>query len=98
MASEHVNYHFSITFKTKDRAVVGCLRALAQYCQKEGNNRIPWGGTKDKDWRRDGYSVTFRFTKSSYRDDLESQAVRLFPMDLWSIVGKKDDDPASPQS
>jgi len=63
----HAAYKYSITVKSDDLAVVNCLRSLSQYSQKSGNNRIPWGGTKDKDWERDSHSVTFHFTKPEYR-------------------------------
>ena len=58
----HADYKFSVTVKSDDIAVVNCLRALSQYSQQKGNNRIPWGGTKDADWRRDDNTVTFHFT------------------------------------
>jgi hypothetical protein len=43
---EHQKYKYSITILTGDLAVVNCLRALSQYSQKTGNNRITWGNTK----------------------------------------------------
>ena len=98
MSTEHAKHHFSITFQTSDLAVVGCLRALAKFCQKTGNNQIPWGGTKDKDWRNAENHITFRFTTPDYRDGLASEAQRLLQRELWSVVDKSDTDPASPQS
>ena len=59
---DHQNYKYSITIFTKDLAVVNCLRALSQYSQKTGNNRISWGNTKDTDWKKANHEVTFRFT------------------------------------
>lgn len=50
----HSSYKFSVTIRSDDLATVNCLRALSQYSQRTGNNRIPWGGTKDDDWRRAG--------------------------------------------
>jgi hypothetical protein len=41
---EHSDYRFSVTTRTDDLAVVGCLRALADFGQKSGNKRIAWGG------------------------------------------------------
>jgi hypothetical protein len=95
--SEHAKHRFSITFHTDDLAVVGCLRALAKFCQKTGNNNIPWGGTKDQNWQRAGHNVTFRFSSAEYRDLLRAEADRLLPSSLWKIVGKSDSDPAKPQ-
>ena len=51
--SDHKDYKFSITVHSEDLAVVNCLRSLSQYSQKTSNNRIPWGGTKDADWKND---------------------------------------------
>jgi hypothetical protein len=94
----HRNYHFSITIRTDDRALLGCLRALSQHCQQEGNVRIPWGGTKDQDWEDSGHCVTFRFTRPEYREGFIDEAVRLFPRDLWREERRSDSDPARPQS
>src|SRR5215469_6482234 len=30
-------------------------------CQKTGNNRMPWGRTRDTNWEHDDPCVTFRF-------------------------------------
>ena len=93
----HATYKFSITVKTDDLAVVNCLRSLSEYSQKTGINRIPWGGTKDKDWKRDGHNVTFRFTTPEYRSGFVAEVRRLLPASLWSVVRQSDSDPASPQ-
>lgn len=95
--SEHSRYKYSITIKSDDLAIVNCLRALSQYCQKMGNNRIPWGGTKDKDWDRDNYEVTFRFTSTEYREGFIEESDRLLPSNLWHEVGRSDSNPAKPQ-
>ena len=94
----HASYKFSITVHSDDLAVVNCLRSLSQYSQQSGNNRIPWGGTKDQDWKRDGHSVTFRFTTPAFRNGFLTEAKRLLPQGLWSVVRQSDNDPASPQS
>ncbi|MEK6707837.1 MAG: hypothetical protein AAB241_04240 [Pseudomonadota bacterium] len=94
----HAAYKFSITIKSDDLAVVNCLRSLSQHSQQSGNNRIPWGGTKDQDWKRDGHSVTFRFTTPEYRSGFLAEARRLLPIALWSVLRQNDSDPASPQT
>ena len=93
----HADHKFSVTISTGDLAVVNCLRALAKFSQRQGNNSIPTGGTKDEDWRRDGRRVTFRFSKPQYRDRFMNELERLLPSSLWSVAGKRDDDPATPQ-
>ena len=93
----HSQHKFSVTIHTGDLAVVGCLRALAKFSQKTGNNQIPWGGTKDENWRRDDGCVTFRFSDPKYRDGLLSEAERLLPRELWELVSMREDDPATPQ-
>ena len=94
----HAAYKFSITVHSDDLAVVNCLRSLSQYSQQSGNNRIPWGGTKDQDWKRDERTVTFRFTTPAFRSGFLTEAQRLLPQGLWSVVRQSDNDPASPQS
>ena len=89
-------YRFSIKIQSMDLAVVGCLRALAQFSQKTENNRIPWANTKDEDWKRDGKMVTFHFTSSAYRDGFEAEVKRLFDPKLWSAASRSDNDPARP--
>jgi hypothetical protein len=92
----HQDHKFSITIKTDDLAVVNCLRALSKFSQKTGNNNIPWGGTKDKDWKRDNHQVTFRFSTIDYRNGFINELNRLLPKSLWQEIGTNDNDPASP--
>lgn len=93
---DHSKYKYSVTIQTDDLAIVNCLRALSQYSQKRGNNRIPWGNTKDSDWQRDNHRVTFRFTSPEYREGFLSEVKRLLPQDLWFEYERRDDDPARP--
>ena len=93
----HSDYKFSVTIHSDDLAVVNCLRSLSQFSQKSGNNRIPWGGTKDSDWSASGNHVTFRFTSSVFRDDFLVEAKRLLPKELWLVVSTKENDPAKHQ-
>jgi hypothetical protein len=95
--SEHERYRFSVTVSCDDLAVVGCLRALAQFSQATGNNRIPWGGTKDADWRLAGQKVTFRFDSPIYRKTFVAQADRLLG-GRWSVAAESDADPAKSQA
>lgn len=92
--SEHKDYRYSITVHSDDLAVVNCLRSLSQYSQKTGNNRIPWGGTKDSDWERDKNNVTFRFTSPDYREGFKSEVSRLLPENSCSITEESDNNPA----
>lgn len=96
MSTTHADHHYSITFKSDDLALVGCLRALSQHCQKTGNARITWGHTAKEDWSAGGHKVTFRFSEPRYRDDMIAQVARLLPKDLYSVVSQRDDDPAKP--
>jgi hypothetical protein len=93
---DHQNYKYSITINSDDLAVVNCLRALSQYSQKTGNNRITWGNTKDKDWERDNHCVTFRFTSPEYREGFSYEVNRLLPINLWREFSRSDNDPARP--
>ena len=96
--SQHAEYHYSVTLKTDDEAVLHCFRALGQYAQTTVNVRIPWGGTKKKDWERDKHHVTFHFSKPEYRSNFVNEVKRLFSTDLFEQVGEDDNDPATPQS
>ena len=93
----HDDHRFSVTIQTEDLAVVGCLGALAKFSQKTGNNNIPWGGTKDDEWRRGGRRVTFGFSSPSYREGYLAELKRLLPIHLWTVVATSDTDPAIPQ-
>ena len=93
MAS-HQDYKHSVTIHTDDLAIVNCLRALSQYSQRTGNNRIPWGNTKDLDWQNSNNYVTFRFSNPSYRDFFISEIKRILPLNLWDEVKMSDNDPA----
>src|SRR5688500_6091254 len=97
MTSLHSTYCFSVTVASDDKPVIGCLRSLAMSCQKRGNNKIPWGGTKDSDWARDGRRVTFRFTTPEYRALFIAEAQRVLQPGLWFEVTRSDADPATPQ-
>jgi hypothetical protein len=96
--NQHREYHYSVTIKTDDEAVLHCLRALSQYAQFTGNKRIPWGGTKKEDWVQYGHRVTFHFSKPEYRTKFMSEVSRLLPRSLWEKIDEKDNDPAVPQS
>lgn len=98
MSLRHKDYRFSATLHTDDRSVVNCLRALSQVSQLTGNVRIPWGGTKDSDWERDGHQVTFRFSSIEYRLRFLAEAERVLRPRLYSVVRLSDSDPAIPQA
>jgi hypothetical protein len=93
---EHHKYKYSVTIHTEDLAVVNCLRALSQYSQRTGNNRITWGNTKDSNWKVAGHRVTFRFTSPEYTDGYLYEVKRLLPSELWKESGRSDNDPAKP--
>jgi len=35
--TQHAQYHYSVTIRTDDLAILHCLRSLSQYAQKTGN-------------------------------------------------------------
>ena len=86
-------YNFIISIHTVDLAVLNCLRGLSQYAQRSGNNRMPWSEATDKEWQRDGRTVTFRFTTADYCRGFLLEARRLLPASLWSVVGDREDLP-----
>jgi len=92
----HSEHRFSITVHSDDLAVVGCLRALAKFAQATGNNNIPWGNTKDSDWKAAGNRVTFHFTSAAFQTSFLDHARRLLPKDAWTPENQSDNDPALP--
>ena len=96
MMTTHADHKFSITMLSNDLALVNCLRSLSKFSQKTGNNNIPWGGTKDTDWKRDGHQVTFHFSSREYREGFVSEVQRLLPGSLWTEIRRSDNNPAVP--
>jgi hypothetical protein len=97
MSPNSALYKFSVTIHTDDLAVVECLRGLAKFSQKTGNNRIAWSRTKLTDWERNGHCVTFRFSSPSYRHGFKSELTRLLPDNLWQIASESDSNPPRPE-
>jgi hypothetical protein len=95
--TQHAEFHYSVTVKTHDLAVLNCLRGLSQFAQRTGNKRIPWGGTKESDWMAQDHCATFHFTCHSCRREFLAQVERLLPRNLWAKVRENDTDPAKPQ-
>jgi len=82
--------------QTEDLATVYCLRSLAKYAQKTGNNQIPWANTKDNDWEDGGHAVTFHFDRPQYRLSFERAVERVLRDGLCQKLHERDDDPAVP--
>ena len=96
--SQHAEYHYSITIKTDDEAVLHCLRALSQYAEESGKKMISWGGTGRQDWERGNHRVKFHFSAQEYRTKFEREALRVLLPGSWQKIDERDDDPAIPQS
>jgi len=94
----HKDFHFSVTVLTEDLAILHCLRGLSMHAQKEGNKRIPWGGTKETDWEHHHHHATFHFTSPLCRKTFEDDAARLLPVGSWTKIGESDENPATPQA
>jgi hypothetical protein len=95
MPESHATYIFSITVKTADLAVLSCLRALSNFAQQSGNNRLPSFAASDRVWLRDSHKLTFRFSKPAFRAGFLLEAKRLLPETSFEVVAQSDDDPAS---
>jgi hypothetical protein len=92
----HQKYHYSITCRTTDLAVLHCLRAIAQHVEKDPYAQIGWGGTTEKSWKRAKNHFTVRFTDPAYRIAFINEASRLLG-GLWTLISTDDNDPASRQ-
>lgn len=94
----HADHKYSVTVHTDLRPALYCLRALSKVAQQTGNNQIPWGATKDKDWLRDNREVTFRFSSPSYRKDFLDLAKKILKDETWVLRRESNNDPAKPQN
>ena len=91
--TKHVDHQFSDTLSTSDSALVGCLRALADFSQRN----LSGESTEERDWRAAGQKVTFRFSTALNRDLFKNEVRRLLPAHLVRFHPENDDDQAEPQ-
>ena len=85
---KHPARQFSATLSTPDLALVGCLRALAEFSQTSSDGP----GAEEKDWRAAGQKVTFRFATALDRDLFKNQVRRLLPAHLVRFYAESDHD------
>ena len=76
------------------RAVIECLRALAEFSQKTSSDNIPSEAEGEKDWRAAGQKVTFCFGRALDRDLFKNEVRRLLPAGLVRFDGEGDNDPS----
>jgi len=96
MSDAHARTKFSITVSTDDEVVLHCLRAFAQYAEKDVPPQIAWGGTTASAWRASGNQATFRFSFPRFRDDFLAEANRVLT-GRFRPLRARDDDPAEPR-
>jgi hypothetical protein len=96
MTAHYAACRFSATVRTDDIAALHMLRGLCQHCESGKYKQIAWGGTGERDWRRNGNKVTFRFTQPADRHNFLSHAGRLLP-GVWLLIATNDNDPATPR-
>ena len=96
MSDAHARTKFSVTVSTDDEVVLHCLRAVAQYAEKDVPPQIAWGGTTGAAWRASNNEVTFRFSSRRFRDDFVREANRVLPK-RFSAVRTSNNDPATPR-
>ncbi len=86
--TEHADHRFSATLSTHDLALVGCLRALADFSQRN----ISPESTEERDWRAAGQQVTFGFSRALDRDLFKNEVRRLLPPNLVRFDTEYDND------
>ena len=86
-------YKYSIKIKSDDHTAVYCLRAIAKFAQRTGNNNIPVGGTSDEIWRKNGNTVIFRFTSIEFRNLFKTEVKRLLSNDFYCFLDEDDNNP-----
>jgi len=96
MSTAHALFHYSITCHMDDRAVLSCLRSLADFAEHHPQKKIAWGNTGDDAWTRNGHQVTFHLTEPRYRQVFREKANELLG-GRWSEVRASDNDPATPK-
>jgi hypothetical protein len=84
--TKHVDHQFSATLSTLDLALIGCLRALADFSQRN----ISRESTEETDWRAAGQKVTFGFSTSLNRDLFKNEVRRLLPANLVRFDAESD--------
>jgi hypothetical protein len=103
--TEHADHRYSATLSTPDLALVGChlalvgcLRALAEFSEQTGSDIVAGEDAGEKDWRAAGQKVTFRFYTALYRDLFKNGVRRLLPANLVRFDAESDDAPIAPPS
>ena len=91
--SQHPLYKYSITIRTPDEVILYCIRSIAMYAQRTGNNRITWGGTTVPSWNANRNMVTFRFTQPHYREIFKDEMKRILPQNTWTAESEDDNNP-----
>ena len=92
--TEHADHRFSATLCSRDLALIGCLRALAEFSEQTGSDTVLGQDAGEKDWRAAGQKVTFRFSTALYRDLFKNEVRRLLPANLVRFVAVSDNDPS----
>jgi hypothetical protein len=93
--TKHADHQFSATLSTLDLALIGCLRALAEFSQR---NSVSRESSDEKNWRAAGQKVTFRFSRALERDLFKNEVQRLLPANLVRFDAERDNDQAEPRS
>jgi hypothetical protein len=88
--TEHADHRFSATLSTRDLALVGCLRALAEFSWRN----LSCESAEETDWRAAGQKITFDFSRRLDRDLFKNEVCRLLPANLVRFDGESDNDPA----
>jgi hypothetical protein len=84
--TKDVDHRFSATLSTRDLALVTCLRALADFSQRNLSRE----STEERDWRAAGQKVTFGFSRALDRDLFLNEVRRLLPANLVRFDAKSD--------
>jgi hypothetical protein len=94
----HRDHHYSVTVRTLDPAVLYCLRALADFAQKDRQHADPvgWNNPRGLGPRRQEGDFHFRFSKARYREGFLADAGRVLPSGSYQVVTQSDNDPARP--
>jgi hypothetical protein len=89
--TKHEDRRFSATLSSQDLAVVGCLASLAKFVRQTGE-KDGRPTTSEKDWRRAGQKMIFRFSAALDRDLFINEVRRLLPANLVRFDDERDNN------
>jgi hypothetical protein len=84
-------FDHAVIIHTEDLALLECLGALREHCQRDVRPRGRRPRTKKSEWESSGHLATFHFSSPETREAFMGEIERLFPENLWQEIARSDD-------